>query len=282
MIARKLAFPAGAQKSVLSGFGHASRRWRFNLEKRNSLDRDARAFIEKAGIKNGQGRQQISDYVRGLKAMGLWGRVVSFPLRFHQNAPSGSTMYGLGKDFEDEEFSAGINGTMTRTSLGLASPDSGNYLDLGRHAIADINFSIGGCVRIVNAIGVSGELFQQSDSVFQINGYANGNVVMVVYPSDLNNSLSDIPPITNFSSAFGFFQFTANAEIFTAKKNAEAQSSSTFEEISTGRSENSIIANIRCTMPFFFFCSFFTINNSQQNKFYSLYKSTLGQGLGLP
>lgn len=282
MIARKLAFPSGAQKSVLSGFGHASRRWRFNLEKRSSLDRDARGFIEKAGIKNGQGRQQISDYVRGLKAMGLWGLVVSFPLRFQQNAPAGSTLYGLGKDFEGEEFSASINGTMTRTSLGLASPDTGNCLDLGRHAIADPFFWIGGCAQIVNASGVAGELFQQSDSVFQINGYSNGNVLMAVYPSDLNNSLSDIPPIGNFSSAFGVFQFTGQSDNFTSKKNAEAQSSSTFEETSIGRSENSIIANIRCTMPFFFFASAAYSNNSQQNQFYSLYKSTLGQGLGLP
>lgn len=282
MISRKLAFPAGAQKSVLSGFGHASRRWRFNLEKRSSLDRDARAFIEKAGIKNGQGRQQISDYVRGLKALGLWGQVVSFPLRFQQNAPAGNTLYGLGRDFESEEFSASIVGTMTRTSLGLASPDAGNYLYLSRHAIADPAFWIGGCVQIVNAIGVAGELFEQSDSVLKISGYADGSVVMEVYPQDLNNSLSDIPPITGFSAAFGFFQFTGNSDVFTSKKNVDALSSSDFEETSINRSENSLIANIRCTMPFFFFASAYVINNGQQNQFYSLYKSTLGQGLGLP
>lgn len=279
MIGRKLAFPAGAQKSVLSGFGHASRRWRFNLEKRNSLDRDARAYIEKAGVKNEQGRQQISDYVRGLKSLGWWGLLVSFPLRFQQNAPAGSTLYSLGLDFEGEEnFTATINGTPTRSSQGMIFPAVSNFLNLSRHLIADTAFWVGGCAQTTG----SGQIFIQDDDVMRITCYVTGNLDLLIYPSDLNNSYSDIPNLSNFSTGLGFFQFTGLDDVFTAKKNLSSLSSSDFEAASIGRSGGSIIGNIQGTMPFFFFGSAIAPDNDQQNKFYSLYKSTLGQGLGLP
>lgn len=283
MISRRLAFPAGTQKSILKKGGHALPRKQFNLEKKSSLDRDARAFIEKAGIKNGQGRQQISDYVRGLKALGWWGLVVSFPLRFHQNSESGTTLYGLGKDFEGEEFSATITGTLTRTTSGLVSPDPGNYLYLNRHAIADLTFWIGGCARLSSGAGLYGELFEQADSVMKISGYgSSGNVELYVYPQDLGDSGSDIPILTGFTSAPGFFQFIGNGDQFFSKKNTESRSEATFMETSIERSESAGIGNVRGTMPFFFFASAITPGNDEQNKFYSLYKSTLGQGLGLP
>ena len=278
MSSPRLAQPGKELKSVMLGPQHTSRRWRFHVEKKGSLDKDARAYIEKAGVKNAQGRQQISDYVRGLKALGWWGLVVSFPLRFHQNSESGGTIYALGRDFEGEEFSANIIGTVTRTSSGLVIPEAGNYLYMNRFAVSDISFWIGGCARVVD----QGELFQQADSVFQINGYANGQVLMVVYPFDINNSVSDIPALLSFSSSLGFFQFTGNDDAFTSKKNAQASSGSTFTAIVTERCENSSIGNCEGTMPFFFFASAIGPDNSNQNKFYSLYKSTLGQGLGLP
>jgi hypothetical protein len=63
---------------------------------RNPLDRDAREYIQRAGVSDAGGRSQINEFVRGIKSLGLWNSLVCWPLRSTQNAGTGTTAYSLG------------------------------------------------------------------------------------------------------------------------------------------------------------------------------------------
>jgi len=60
------------------------------------FDADASAYFTTAGVTDATAKKQISDFVVGIKAIGLWSDMVCWPLRSTQNAGSGTTAYSLG------------------------------------------------------------------------------------------------------------------------------------------------------------------------------------------
>jgi len=58
-----------------------------------SFDDDARAFINTSGATD---RAAINHFVKGVKRLGLYNSMVCWPLRSAQNAGAGSTAYSLG------------------------------------------------------------------------------------------------------------------------------------------------------------------------------------------
>jgi len=58
-----------------------------------SLDPDAAAFCARSGASD---RAALSAFVRGVKDLGLWDSMVCWPLRSSQNAGTGTTAYSLG------------------------------------------------------------------------------------------------------------------------------------------------------------------------------------------
>jgi hypothetical protein len=63
---------------------------------RNPLDRDAREYIQRAGVSDAGGRIQLNEFVRGIKGLGLWNSIICWPLRSTQNAGTGTTAFSLG------------------------------------------------------------------------------------------------------------------------------------------------------------------------------------------
>jgi hypothetical protein len=59
----------------------------------SSFDNDARTFINTSGAAD---RAAINHFVKGIKRLGLWSSMVCWPLRSAQNAGTGSTAYSLG------------------------------------------------------------------------------------------------------------------------------------------------------------------------------------------
>jgi hypothetical protein len=58
-----------------------------------SLDPDAAAFCARSGASD---RAALSAFVRGVKDLGLWDSMVCWPLRSTQNAGTGTTVHSLG------------------------------------------------------------------------------------------------------------------------------------------------------------------------------------------
>lgn len=61
-----------------------------------AFDPDALAYFTTAGITDNTAKTQINDFVVGIKDLGLWSSMVSWPLRSSQNAGTGTTAYSLG------------------------------------------------------------------------------------------------------------------------------------------------------------------------------------------
>jgi len=67
-----------------------------NRIKNRLFDPDARAFISTAGITDRVAKGQINAFVIGVKDLGLYNNMVCWPLRSAQNAGTGTTAYSLG------------------------------------------------------------------------------------------------------------------------------------------------------------------------------------------
>ena len=59
-------------------------------------DRDADRYFQRATVRDAIGRFEVCLFVRGMKTLGLWQNMVSWPMRSYQNAGTGSTVYSLG------------------------------------------------------------------------------------------------------------------------------------------------------------------------------------------
>ena len=98
-----------------------------NRIKNRLFDADARAFISTAGITDRVARGQINSFVIGVKALGLYNNMVCWPLRSSQNSPSGTTIYSLGG-------LGTLNGTLvnspTRASDFMVFSDVTKYMEI--------------------------------------------------------------------------------------------------------------------------------------------------------
>lgn len=61
-----------------------------------AFDPDASAYFVRAGVTDATAKIQINLFVKGTKDLGLWGDMVCWPLRSTQNAGTGATAYSLG------------------------------------------------------------------------------------------------------------------------------------------------------------------------------------------
>ena len=60
------------------------------------FDADAAAYFDRAGVTDAVAKSQINAFVKGVKALSLYNSMVCWPLRSSQNAGTGTTAYSLG------------------------------------------------------------------------------------------------------------------------------------------------------------------------------------------
>jgi hypothetical protein len=60
------------------------------------FDADAVAYFNRASVTDATAKGQINAFVKGMKDLGLYNSMVCYPLRSAQNSPSGTTIYSLG------------------------------------------------------------------------------------------------------------------------------------------------------------------------------------------
>lgn len=82
-----------------------------NLIIRNPLDRDAREYFSRANISSSTARTQINGFVRGVKALGFWPKLLCWPMRSAQN-------YGGADATDTRVASLGGLGTFNGTRAG--------------------------------------------------------------------------------------------------------------------------------------------------------------------
>jgi hypothetical protein len=267
-----------------------------------SFDPDARAFVNTSGATD---RAAINYFVKGIKRLGLWDDMVCWPLRSAQNAGTGSTAYSLGGlgtfngtlvngptwGANGVQRNSGANGFISIPSLEIAT--YGQFSILGAISLsavanaAQINLlAVEYNTESVSATGRIG-FYTQTDGVRNVLIQANNTLAQDV-KREFTSTTSTIT-----DNAFHFFGGSitpqpAMARTLTRNGSSIGSDSGSMAGTWDAVGSNSAIlaaqgnnTSYTAKSSFAMFVSS-AITAANQNDVYSLYKSTLGQGLGLP
>jgi hypothetical protein len=253
---------------------------RANVSGISFYDGDAAAYFSRAGVTDAAAKKQINDFVVGVKSLGLWNNMVSWPLRSAQNSSSPTTQYSLGGlGIYDATLvsspSQGVNGiTITSTAKItdlLGAPTFPTSLVVVGRRVA----GTGGAQWEYVSNTISRQLVKR----MYANNSSGIGIAGVGYIMLVNNNaltLTDnfemvtgvVPSATNSSAEF-FVNTTKPAQTAGAASwGTGSATGATLVTSSDGQFEASLHAVFNTA-----------INVSN---FYNLYKTTIGQGLSLP
>lgn len=256
-----------------------------------AYDADASTYFTTAGVTSTAGRQQISRFVTGIKDLGLWSSMACWPLRSSQNAGTGTTAYSLGG------FGT-FNGTLTN---GPTWGANGIVFDATNKLISVSN-SLGNTIRSGFCCKLS-----QSNSFNQVlieltSGIASGSYFILRFNGQTgfgvagpvltltrnginsqNGSDSRSINLTSFECFSGSFGASNDRVCINGATAASGNRTGLDTYNPTGIiSTNQLYGNSTNMTGAFNAIFSVEITESQHSSFYTLYKTTLGQGLGLP
>lgn len=239
------------------------------------LDADAAAYIARSGATD---RAAINAFVRGVKALGLWNNMVCWPLRSSQNAGNGDTVYSLGG-------LGTFNGTRVNgpawTADGLTNSVSGrittSYLTPAgsqAHIFVGNSVSTPDLRAYANTITIIGS--DWVGMVFRDDGAYFGD-------GQLRSTFRDFTSAGNFKMAAALYNRPATAYTYLnatqgsiAAGNAMSASNLAMTIMSAGAGQ------FYAGTAAFYGTIMAELTPAQYLALNSLYKSTLGTGLGLP
>ena len=252
------------------------------------FDPDASAFFATAGVTDQVARGQINAFVIGVKNLGLYNNMVCWPLRSSQNAGTGTTAYSLGG-------LGTYNGTLTNGPTWGANGinfdgvddfiNTGNSLNSARviyvsylsNTIGAINASVVGNYRFNGTTETGYELI-----------YEAANRPSIRFYTAVNNGNSRQ---TTINCNDGNFHFVTAITDNTASRISADGTTGAFTNLTNPPRVDSTgnfaigAANTIGRLRMNALISFVAVLNLYTTEFDSvrtLYKTTLGQGLGLP
>ena len=244
----------------------------------NDIDGDA--YLSRAGVTNIIGRAEVLWFVRGMKTLGLWQNMVCWSLRGYQNAGSGSAVYSLG--------GLGVhNGTLVNaiswSNLGIFWSVNNSYLNVPSLKLPNVPCTM---VAVDNSDtgGYTSNAAVGHHNVF--NGrqffFPGGNREYLAWRTQALNFgsftsstfKSVIMSVNSISSARGYYNTTPKS-VSNVNFNWDG-GVTTVDFRYTYSSSN----NQTWNLPFLLHANIDIYNQGIQ--FRNLYKSTLGNGLGLP
>ena len=260
----------------------------------SGFDADAAAYFERAGVTDATAKTQINAFVKGLKDLSLYNSIVSWPLRSAQNAGTGLIAYSLGgAGIFDGTLSSpngpawGADGiSFTNTSHEITLPDNASLYNL-RTGFAVFNPS---------SLSSNQKIIEFSDALTQQGAYCyfrfsggNDGEVGVKYLATRNSAFSGNGPNTETVSlnSFRSSAFTANDTSDNLFRDGSLVSGGERTGLlainPTGaRNLRVLFANTSSMVGSFGFLSTSTLTNADITSLHTLYKTTLGTGLGLP
>jgi hypothetical protein len=262
------------------------------------FDADAVAYFNRASVTDATAKGQINAFVKGMKGLGLYNSMACWPLRSSQNAGTGTTAYSLG--------GLGIyNGTLVNgpswTTDGIDHTASSfqtttfpiNLVDYGATGFSlyfagkpktgTQAFSMIFGQEGVTASNLAGMIrlgSPTSEVQFNVN-YTGGAVARSISSNTVNSfnsfgatvSPSSVGLVVNNSTSFTAPSGTYNAirELNDVLKTASRSTA--------GTNASKQFADLISSFGLF---TTSTLDASQHASLISLYKATLGTGLGLP
>jgi hypothetical protein len=266
---------------------------RANVSGISFYDGDAAAYFGRAGVTDAAAKKQINDFVIGIKGLGLYNDMVCWPLRSAQNAGTGTTAYSLGG-------LGTFNGTFAGSTLPTWETNGVNFTNdtpakintsLAQGSSDDINiFSVVECNAFVseaNCICGTRNLNSAGFSCAQ-DWYGQGAGPLLWDAGGAGTLSVFLSRITDGS----FNAYTQRLSVSGATKTIGVRLNAGSESTNSGARTynagfNFTIGNQTPTdaagalggkMPFIAYFKTASLSSSV----YTLYKTTIGQGLSLP
>jgi hypothetical protein len=239
-----------------------------------TADLDAVAYIGKVGITDVVAQNAINDFVLGMKNLSLYNNMVCWPLRSSQNAGTGTTAYSLG--------GYGVyNGTLTGS---FSWSESGAVLpaNAGITAVIPYGTTSGSIIGVIQANSIngagrtysllknanSGIFCPYEDAIFYFD-YPETNSRVSVASGVVQGVMFFV---AGYAGASGHKVFRNTTQLASNAK-AASMSANTFNILASGSNASQVTP----------FAMLLNADASANNSaIYSLYKTTLGAGLGLP
>jgi hypothetical protein len=251
------------------------------------LDIDVKNYAKRivdAGYKCPADINSVSDFVKGLKILNLWGNIICWPSRANQNAGAGTTVYSLGNigiyngtmvnspTWQDNGI-AFTNTTQEVTRSGFDTPAS--PMSFGSVASKSSTSAV---MRSI-MLGTYPQRFSNGDYQntrgFDVRNNLNSNY-LVWSPSVSTSFIFKLVSVESNLTANGY----ANGQIITPSSTGATVGWNDTTGVSTKLFSVGNASDATITYAFVYI---FTrnISASEQLNFFNVYKSTLGKGLGL-
>jgi len=246
-----------------------------------SFDADARAFINTSGA---TARAELNHFVKGIKKLGLYSSMVCWPLRSSQNAGTGSTAYSLGG-------LGTYNGTLvngpTWGADGIDFDGSNDRIDLPTIPL----------VSTASLFYVVSYIDSNEQKPMRVNGFELGSAYSanegieagwLVSPEPLvgrTTVISGLGANVRHSAAAVFDAANTTISRFYNGANKLSNTAATLAgaptqvaHIGARLASNSLVDGVISV------AAYLTVpmTDAQVTALHSLYRATLGQGLGLP
>jgi hypothetical protein len=241
-----------------------------------SFDADARAFVNTSGATD---RAAINHFVKGIKRLGLWSSMVCWPLRSTQNAGTGTTAYSLGG-------LGTYNGTLvngpTWGSDGITFDGTNDYINTNFTPSATDNVTVFAAAKRTS--GAFGDIFTQLQQTLLISRNDFGATCTINDPTARSTTQGQIA--INETATLALQKLNGQGPSFFKNGNLLEQLS--LSGVMPTATEPLLIACRNLAVPGVFltgsipFALYHNASSANTTPLYALYKSTLGQGLGLP
>jgi hypothetical protein len=265
------------------------------LSRISGFDGDAAAYFDRAGVTDATAKAQINAFVVGIKDLGLYNSMVSWPLRSAQNAGTGTTAYSLGGlgTFNGTFAGAtlptwnanGVNFTNDTPAKITTSLAQGSSDDINIFSVVECNpyVSEGNCIcgtrLIVGGSSTGGFTCAQ-------DWYAQGAETLIWLPTGATEAITTRKIDGSFNAYTHRIAVSTATKTAGVKLNTGAESTASSVQVYTA-GENFTIGNQHPTdaaaslggkLPFLAYFKTASLSSSV----YTLYKTTMGTGLGLP
>jgi hypothetical protein len=230
-------------------------------------------------------RRLISDFVRGIKSLGLWNSMVCWPLRSSQNAGGGTTAFSLGGlgAFDGNLIngpawgSSGINFNKTATQF-IGTNLNPNLTNNGIFVCSDWS-QISSSEIQITAIG-NRDIYGASGRGASLGMTNTSSLRAISSPDGTTTNSFQITPLP---TGFGCHSMLSNGSVLTVNQNNTQVATQTIVSGTTQVPLNigsALYAQYTYKGVIPFAAAFYApVSNTS---IYNLYKSTLGLGLGLP
>ena len=254
-----------------------------------AFDSDAAAFFATAGVTDATAKSQINEFVVGVKGLGLYSNMVCWPLRSSQNAGTGTTAYSLGGlgSFNGTLVGGSTWGTSGIVLDGTSGAITTNYIQPNGNASFSFVGKMSVPVTSANIAYSIDDLSNRKMSLFFSELFSQKNVfegnVSGVYTNRITINNTDTQDFLCVQASHDGTNFYAQANANAIQSTAGSGTmQGTGASLVLGRRSVAIApAYMNGIIAFAYAIQSSSINSNFTN-FYTLYKTTLGQGLGLP